>query len=76
MTDVSCLTLALNNVSSGNICSVDKIDMATRSKETNPQVLTWKLKWFCEETLLKFVAVLRAIRLGLATSALPVKRIS
>lgn len=71
-----CLTLVLNNVSSNAISSETKIEMGGQTEYMNAQILTWKFKWFSEETLLKFVAVLKAIHLGLTSSPLPVKRIS
>ncbi|ONK75315.1 uncharacterized protein A4U43_C03F15570 [Asparagus officinalis] len=71
-----CLTLILNNVPSGSISSTEEIGIVTKPEEINAKVLRWKLKWFSEETLLKFVAVLKAIHLGLTTSELPVKHIS
>lgn len=71
-----CVTLILNNVSSGNISPANKNGMGMQTEDTNAHVLTWKLKWFSEETLLKFVAVLKAIHLGLTSSLLPVKCIS
>ncbi|KAG6526294.1 hypothetical protein ZIOFF_016276 [Zingiber officinale] len=41
-----------------------------------PKVHTWKLKWYTKDTLLKFVAIVKAIYLGLKSSPLPVKCIS
>lgn len=78
-----CLTLVMNTVSTRYVCSLAKIEMEARSRKSSAQkgqsegrndhCLRWKLKWFSEETLLKLVAVLRAIHLGLTASVLPVK---
>ncbi|KAJ6844935.1 uncharacterized protein M6B38_288235 [Iris pallida] len=71
-----CLTLTMNNSTSGGSCFTRTSCNEKPPKEENAQVCTWKLKWFAEEALVKFVAVLKAIHLGLTMSPLPVKCIS
>lgn len=45
-------------------------------EKTASKSIVWKLKWFSEDNLLKFVALLKAIHLGMTTSPLPVRCIS
>lgn len=71
-----CLTLTLNNITSGSICFAGTSANEKPPKGENAQVWSWKLKWFSEESLLKFVAVLKAIHLGLTMRPLSVKCIS
>ncbi|GMH17530.1 hypothetical protein Nepgr_019371 [Nepenthes gracilis] len=37
---------------------------------------TWKLRWFCEESLFKFVALIKAIHAGLVMSSLSIRCVS
>ncbi|WOL09353.1 hypothetical protein Cni_G18106 [Canna indica] len=68
-----CLTLTL--VESGTKCFTNQIEKERQPVETS-KVHTWKLKWYSEDTLLKFIALLKAIHSGLTASPLPVKCIS
>uniref|UniRef100_A0A1D1XYS2 Serine/threonine-protein kinase 11-interacting protein n=2 Tax=Anthurium amnicola TaxID=1678845 RepID=A0A1D1XYS2_9ARAE len=69
--ETRCLTLILDHVTLGKnyINRSDQKPLAEKAVH----VLTWRLKWFSEERLLKFVALLKAIHAGLATSPLHVK---
>ncbi|XP_027168977.1 uncharacterized protein LOC113768720 isoform X3 [Coffea eugenioides] len=70
--DRECMTLALQ-------CALDKQDAghATLTKgKPSSGPFTWKFKWFSEESLFKFVALLRAIHAELTTSPLCVRWIS
>lgn len=71
-----CLTLTLKNVSSENVGNAYRFKMKSQHMDTKDRVLKWKFKWFSEETLFKFVAVVKAIHLGLTSSTLPVKCLS
>lgn len=71
-----CVTLTLNHV----ITKVDFLAELGNKKlareRTSSKSVVWKLRWFSEDTLLKFVALLKAIHLGITTSPLPVRCIS
>lgn len=71
-----CVTLTLNHV----ITKVDFLAELGNKKlvreKTSSKSVIWKLRWFSEDTLLKFVALLKAIHLGITTSPLPVRCIS
>ncbi|KAJ9162651.1 hypothetical protein P3X46_022410 [Hevea brasiliensis] len=51
-------------------------DIATIDKENTGCPLTWKLKWFSEDSLFNFVALLNAIHSGMKSSALIITRVS
>ncbi|XP_074563839.1 uncharacterized protein LOC141820428 [Curcuma longa] len=70
-----CVTLTFVEVMPATNFFSDKIKKEKQPVET-PKVHTWKLKWYTEDTLLKFVAIVKAIYLGLKSSPLPVKCIS
>ncbi|XP_008775381.2 uncharacterized protein LOC103695751 isoform X1 [Phoenix dactylifera] len=71
--DNRCLTLTLDNVMSGNCCFTDKIIKEIELEGKTAKVHKWKLKWFSEDAMLKFVALLKAIHSGVTASPLPVK---
>ncbi|KAJ8480099.1 hypothetical protein OPV22_023826 [Ensete ventricosum] len=73
--DSRCLTLTFADFMSGVDCFADNAEKEKPSVETS-KVRIWKLKWYSEETLFKFVALLKAIRAGLTASPLPLKGIS
>ncbi|XP_010916192.1 uncharacterized protein [Elaeis guineensis] len=70
--DNRCLTLTLDNVVSGNCCFADKIIKEIELEGEPMKVHKWKLKWFSEDTMSKFVALLKAIHSGVTASPLPV----
>ncbi|KAG8651610.1 hypothetical protein MANES_06G004700v8 [Manihot esculenta] len=65
------LTLILEHATR-KLCSSSKAhkDIATIDKENTGSSLTSKLKWFSEESLFNFLALLSAIHSGVTTSAL------
>lgn len=77
-TDCYCVTLTLDSVMSefplslkeGKI--VEDTKLVKRKPLSGPQ--KWKLKWFSEESLFKFVALLKALHSEATTSALLVYR--
>lgn len=75
--DKKCLTLVLDkHVHEGNSHSSTRNSQSKQADEICA-VHTWKLKWFAEDTLLKFISVLKALySAAAATSTLPVKCIS
>ncbi|XP_017973309.1 PREDICTED: uncharacterized protein LOC18604377 isoform X4 [Theobroma cacao] len=73
-----CVTLALECTTSG-ACSSTKAqkEVAASKKEKNVAgARRWKLKWFSEESLFQFVALMKAIHLGMALSPLLVRCVS
>ncbi|XP_021291945.1 uncharacterized protein LOC110422394 [Herrania umbratica] len=73
-----CVTLALECTTSG-ACSSTKAqkEVATSNKEKNiAGARRWKLKWLSEESLFQFVALMKAIHLGMALSPLLVRCVS
>ncbi|CAL4921529.1 unnamed protein product [Urochloa decumbens] len=70
-----CLTLILDNHSRGEFHKSIQNQSNKHSDEIDT-VRTWKLEWFSEEELLKFISVLKALYLTAAASSLPVKCIS
>lgn len=73
--DKRCLTLVLDNhAHEGRFCSNGSI---TNSQSKQPDeiytVHTWKLKWFSEETVVKFISLLKALYSVSSSSSLPVK---
>ncbi|XP_062210396.1 uncharacterized protein LOC133911927 isoform X2 [Phragmites australis] len=71
-----CLTMFMNNrMQEGKFHSSIQNSHNKQSDEID-SVHTWKLKWFSEETLLKFISVLKALYSAAAASSLPVKCIS
>uniref|UniRef100_J3LLH4 Serine/threonine-protein kinase 11-interacting protein n=2 Tax=Oryza brachyantha TaxID=4533 RepID=J3LLH4_ORYBR len=76
--DKKCLTLVLDNhAHEGRICSNGSIT-SSQNKQSDEiyTVHTWKLKWFSEETVVKFISLLKALYWASASSSLPVKCIS
>nr|DAD32149.1 TPA_asm: hypothetical protein HUJ06_011000 [Nelumbo nucifera] len=75
------VTLTLDRVTSKNLgCFADPKKEKNKAKLKNEKMamgsLTWKLKWFSEETLFKFVGLLKAMYAGTTLSPLPVRCIS
>lgn len=73
-----CVTLALVRATS-ELCpsaNTDKEQVGLDKEKTASGSLTWKLKWFSEESLFKFVALFKAIHAGATMSPLPVRCIS
>ncbi|KAJ6881739.1 hypothetical protein NC651_028367 [Populus alba x Populus x berolinensis] len=73
------VTLALQNATkSFRLSSISQKDVKTTSNDNAASVsLTWKLKWFSKESLLNFVALLKAIHAaGAATAPLLVTHTS
>lgn len=68
----STLILDVDRTSRNTRFSGDNGHKNRREVETSKKIRTWKLKWFSEETLLKFVAVVRALHLERVNSPLPV----
>ncbi|XP_043694724.1 uncharacterized protein LOC122645478 isoform X2 [Telopea speciosissima] len=72
-----CITLTLDSVSPGSSCSadLDKEKQSAIIKRDKMAIgsFTWKLKWFSEETLLKFVALLKAMHAATTLSPFPVR---
>lgn len=50
--------------------------VTTKKENSSPCSLKWKLKWFCKENLLNFIALAKAIYLGSKGSSLPVRYVS
>ncbi|XP_072991754.1 uncharacterized protein [Typha latifolia] len=74
--DDKCLTLILDCHTCGAGCFTREINMKNQRADAVAKIHTWKLKWFSEDTLLKFVALIKAIHSGLVASPLPVNCIS
>ncbi|KAF0912560.1 hypothetical protein E2562_015255 [Oryza meyeriana var. granulata] len=77
--DKRCLTLVLDNhAHEGRFCSNGSITTNSQNKQSDEiyTVHTWKLKWLSEETVVKFISVLKALYSASASSSLPVKCIS
>lgn len=53
-----------------------KEDLGENDINTASGSMTWKLKWFSEESRFKFVALLKAIHAGLTLSPLLIRCIS
>ncbi|KAL6867581.1 hypothetical protein ACP4OV_015605 [Aristida adscensionis] len=71
-----CLTMVLDNrLQEGKLHRHFRNLHDKRSDEMD-RVCTWKLKWFSEETLLKFISVLKALYSAAVASSFPVKCIS
>ncbi|XWS50844.1 hypothetical protein CRYUN_Cryun12cG0124700 [Craigia yunnanensis] len=73
-----CVTLALECTTS-KACSLAKMqkEVATSKKDKNVAgSQMWKLKWFSEESLFQFVALMKAIHLGMTLSPLLVRCVS
>ncbi|KAL4196789.1 hypothetical protein AMTRI_Chr04g247990 [Amborella trichopoda] len=72
-----CITLTLGHVMSENTSFSPKLGEGSQeSKHKDLQPITWRLKWFSEDTLFKFVALVNAIYAGMTMSTLPVKCMS
>jgi len=77
--DSKCVTLTLdNNLVSNKVFSSPatkpkkKKDVKKNPNDTRSQKI-WKLKWFSEETLSKFVVLLKALYSGTTLTPLPVR---
>ncbi|KAJ1298183.1 hypothetical protein BS78_01G434500 [Paspalum vaginatum] len=70
-----CLTMILDGHRAGEFHNSIQNQHNKQSDEIGT-VHTWKLKWFSEEALLKFISVLKALYSTAAASSLPVKCIS
>lgn len=74
--DNKCLTLIWEkHVHEGSFGSSTGNSQSKQADEIYT-IHTWKLKWFAEDTLLKFISVLKALYSATAASTLPVKCIS
>uniref|UniRef100_A0A5B7AE67 Uncharacterized protein n=2 Tax=Davidia involucrata TaxID=16924 RepID=A0A5B7AE67_DAVIN len=78
--EILCVTLAIACTTS-EFCPSDKADKvkedASLTKEKPASgPMTWKLKWFSEDSLFKFATLLKAIHGGRTTSPLLVRCIS
>lgn len=71
-----CLTLILDSHRQEEFHSSIQNPSNKQSDEINDVVHTWKLEWFSEEALLKFISVLKALYSTAAASSLSVKCIS
>lgn len=71
-----CVTLALE-CSMSEFCpsdTADKLEKATLAKENSASAsMTWKLKWFSEESLFKFVALVKVIHAAAITPPLIIR---
>ena len=67
------MTLALQNATkSFCLSSISQKDVKTTSNDNAASVsLTWKLKWFSKESLLNFVALLKAIHAAAGAATAP-----
>jgi len=70
-----CLTLILDNHRQGEFHNSIQNPSNKQSDEID-SVHTWKLEWFSQEALLKFISVIKALYSTAAASSLPVKCIS
>jgi len=70
-----CLTLILDNHRQGEFHNSIQNPSNKQSDEID-RVHTWKLEWFSQEALLKFISVIKALYSTAAASSLPVKCIS
>ncbi|OVA12240.1 Leucine-rich repeat [Macleaya cordata] len=70
-----CVTLTLDHVVSENFYSsaavLKKEKKTVKESKTATGSQIWKLKWFSEETLLKFVALLKALHAGMTIVSSP-----
>lgn len=73
-----CVTLSLELASSvfSLIPKSGEKVVTTKKENSSPCSLKWKLKWFCKENLLNFIALAKAIYLGSKGSSLPVRYVS
>ncbi|KAM0886331.1 hypothetical protein ACQ4PT_029796 [Festuca glaucescens] len=69
--DKKCLTLILDKHVGRSHSST--INSQSKQEDEICTIHTWKLKWFAEDTLLKFISVLKALYSAAAASTLPVK---
>ncbi|KAL6645123.1 hypothetical protein ACP70R_016731 [Stipagrostis hirtigluma subsp. patula] len=74
--DNKCLTLVFNNCVQERKFHSSIRNLCDEQSDENKTGCTWKLKWFSEEALLKFISVLNALYSAAAASSLPVKCIS
>lgn len=70
-----CLTLILDSRRQGEFHSSIQNPQNKQSDEIGT-LHAWKLKWFSEAALMKFIFVLKALYSTVAASSLPVKYIS
>ncbi|XP_020575649.1 uncharacterized protein LOC110021483 isoform X2 [Phalaenopsis equestris] len=69
--DIKVLTLTAENVPHGNIFLED--NKRGNHQQKNRRSCTWKLKWFSEDYMMRFVTLLKAMRSGLSATTLHVK---
>uniref|UniRef100_A0ACD5TWC1 Uncharacterized protein n=1 Tax=Avena sativa TaxID=4498 RepID=A0ACD5TWC1_AVESA len=76
--DKKCLTLILDKHVHEGISHSSTRNPQSKQADEIYAIHTWKLKWFAEETLLKFISVLKALysAAAAAASTLPVKCMS
>ncbi|CAN6478683.1 unnamed protein product [Victoria cruziana] len=69
-----CVTLLLDHVMDTEKMSFSgEIEKETTMKKSRGSLLTWRFKWFSEETLLNFVNLVKAMYAGTTLSPLTVK---
>ncbi|KAG9445006.1 hypothetical protein H6P81_016346 [Aristolochia fimbriata] len=68
-----CVTLTMDEIVPEDIHIFTK---GMHPQENALGLATWKVKWYSEEALLKFVALLRAIYAGVTMSPLPIRCLS
>lgn len=73
-----CVTLILKNAISKSCPedTADKMEDTTRTMVTASFPLTWKVRWFSEESLFNFVALLRTLHASATSSPLVVRYMS
>ncbi|KAK6925362.1 Leucine-rich repeat [Dillenia turbinata] len=71
-TESPCITLSLQRVAS-ELYDPKGNDVNQFKKQSTCKSLTWKLKWFSEESLFKFVALLKALHAGATNSSFTVR---
>ncbi|XP_058108254.1 uncharacterized protein LOC131251515 isoform X3 [Magnolia sinica] len=67
-----CVTLSLNHAASRKINFLPDLGKKKQFEQLTSAPLTWKLKWFSEDAVLKFVSLIKAIHLGVNMSPLPI----
>ncbi|KAK1278876.1 hypothetical protein QJS04_geneDACA017156 [Acorus gramineus] len=67
--DDKCVTLTINHVVPKKLCIPGNTEKENVLQEKATHDLIWKLKWYTEEMLLKFVALVKAINSGIIVSS-------
>ena len=73
--EAQCVTLALSCATSAFHPSAEagkEVERLNKEKTTSGS-LTWKLKWFSKDGVVKFIALLKAIHASTSKSPLPVR---